>query len=77
MEVELVTWPRDADRRSELERDGLPRLLLVEPGAAPPFVADVIEDWVRLPSDEREVALRISHLQTVAVQHRAQDRARA
>src|SRR5262245_50001944 len=52
VDVALVRWPEESDRRRRLERDGLPRLLLVEDGAAPPLVEDPLEDWVRVPATE-------------------------
>jgi DNA-binding response OmpR family regulator len=60
-EVELLHWPRDAERRDELHRRKLPRLLLVAAGVRPP-VLDLDEDWVRLPADERELADRLQRL---------------
>jgi hypothetical protein len=66
MRVELIHWPTDLARRDHLAAAGQPRLLLVAPDALPPAVIDATEDWVRLPSDEREVALRIQHLLRMA-----------
>jgi len=57
--VELVQWPSDEQRLSQLRRDGLPRLVLVPQGTAPPLSADVLEDWVRLPADEEDIRSRV------------------
>jgi DNA-binding winged helix-turn-helix (wHTH) protein len=64
--VELLQWPADADRREELRRDGRPRLLLVGPGVYPPAISE-LEDWVRLPADERDVYVRLQRLSHLAV----------
>ena len=59
--VELLHWPADADRREQLRREGRPRLLLLGAGDLPPGLAE-LEDWVRLPADERDVSARIQRL---------------
>jgi DNA-binding winged helix-turn-helix (wHTH) protein len=64
--VELLQWPADADRREELRRDGRPRLLLVGPDVFPPAISE-LEDWVRLPADERDVYVRLQRLSHLAV----------
>lgn len=64
--VEVVRWPAQHDRRVELAAAGHPRLLLVEPGVAPPEVWGVIEDWIRLPAEAGDIALRLAHLSAVA-----------
>lgn len=60
--VELVHWPRDEVLRDRLARAGVPRLLLVEAGVAPPDAIGVDEDWIRMPADERDVAVRAQRL---------------
>jgi DNA-binding response OmpR family regulator len=45
-----------------LASQGVPRLLLVAPAADPPDAGDVLQDWVRLPGDERDVRARLSGL---------------
>jgi len=62
VEVVLVRWPHEAERRARLEREGVPRLLLVEDGSAPPFVEDPLEDWVRVPAQELDVRARLDTL---------------
>jgi hypothetical protein len=56
--VEILRWPARAKEREALARAGVPRLLLVEPDAAPPQDLGVDEDWVRLPSDPEYVTAR-------------------
>ena len=62
MDVVLVRWPDDAERRESLTSAGVPRLLLVSEGSDPPATVDCLEDWVRLPADERDVRLRADSL---------------
>ena len=58
-----LQWPAEEGRRRELERDQVPRLLLVDPDADPPVSADRYEDWARANDpktdiDARRAALR-------------------
>jgi hypothetical protein len=62
--VELLHWPRDDELRDVLAGLERPRLLLVPRGAQPPVIRDELEDWLRIPADERDVFLRMSHLAT-------------
>ncbi|HZM39191.1 MAG TPA: winged helix-turn-helix domain-containing protein [Acidimicrobiales bacterium] len=61
MEVALVHWPAEQDRREQLRRAGQPRLLLVERGA-PPIPTDELEDWIRLPADDLDLRVRVEAL---------------
>jgi len=61
VEVALVHWPAEEDRREELRRGGQPRLLLVEKGA-PPIPTDGLEDWIRLPADDIDLRVRVEAL---------------
>jgi two-component system, OmpR family, response regulator len=61
VEVALVHWPAEQDRREELRRSGQPRLLLVERGA-PPIPTDELEDWIRLPADDLDLRVRFEAL---------------
>lgn len=45
-----LSWPAQAAERDELVRRGVPRLLIVARGCAPPW-GDVLEDWVRPDAD--------------------------
>lgn len=62
MDVVLVRWPDDGDRREQLAAAGVPRLLLLRDGAEPPSPTDCLEDWVRVPADERDVRERVDGL---------------
>jgi hypothetical protein len=61
VEVALVQWPAEQDRREDLRRAGQPRLLLVERGA-PPIPTDELEDWIRLPADDLDLRVRVEAL---------------
>jgi DNA-binding response OmpR family regulator len=70
VDVELVGWPAEADRCAALSVRGVPRLLLVATGETPPPpTADCLQDWVRVPADGEEVALRVLGLQHRAEHH--------
>lgn len=57
-EIALVRFPSEKLRLDELRAAGVPRLILVEDGAPPPVSVDLLEDWVRVPADERDVLAR-------------------
>jgi len=61
-----LRWPSDRERCRELAELGVPRLLLVDSDATPPVCADPLEDWVRLPSDERDIDARMNALRARA-----------
>lgn len=69
MDVVLLRWPADASQREALAALGEPRLLLVEGAATPPVSSDCLEDWVRVPVGEADVALRIANLAGRAADH--------
>jgi hypothetical protein len=71
MDVVLVRWPDEQDRREELCRSGRPRLLVLDEGAPPPTTLDLLEDWIRLPADDTDVAARVASLERRAEQHHA------
>lgn len=60
--VSLLAWPAEDDLRRHMATVGQPRLLLVEPDAAPPESLDPLEDWVRAPSDPADVEARAKAL---------------
>jgi hypothetical protein len=67
MDVVLVRWPDERDRREELRRSGRPRLLLLEDGSPAPTTVDALEDWIRLPADEADVRARVQALELRAI----------
>jgi len=61
MDVALVRWPAERSRREVLVLEGVPRLLLVEEGQ-PPSPDDCLEDWVRVPAPDIDLAARVDGL---------------
>lgn len=62
MDVVLVRWPAEGERRRRLADAGVARLLLVDPSEPPPQVVDPLEDWIRVPADEHDVQARLATL---------------
>ena len=62
MDVVLVRWPVEQQRRDLMAAAGQARLLLVEDGAEPPAGLDPLEDWVRVPASEVDVQVRMATL---------------
>lgn len=65
-DVVVVRWPEQRDELPRLASQGIPRLLLVASTADPPEGCDILQDWVRLPGDERDVRARLRHLRSRA-----------
>jgi len=64
--VEVVDWPRDEALRGSLARAGVPRLLVLAPGQAPPEQLAFDEDWIRAPFEEEDLRARARNVaQTV------------
>lgn len=42
--------------------EGVPRLLLLRDGVEPPPAPDCLEDWIRVPADERDLRDRVDGL---------------
>ena len=66
MDVVLVRWPEEDARLRELRASGAPRLLLLNGESAPPDLGDCLEDWIRLPADDRDVRARVATLSSRA-----------
>jgi hypothetical protein len=71
MDVVLLRWPLERERRERLVQEGRPRLLLVEHGDAPPVPADCLEDWIRVPAEESDVRVRVEGLARRYLGHQA------
>jgi DNA-binding response OmpR family regulator len=63
MDVALLRWPAERQRRERLRRQHLPRLLLVEDGAPPPDPEDCLEDWLRVPATDVDLDARTRALE--------------
>jgi hypothetical protein len=70
-DVTVVHWPAERARIEQLRADGRPRLLLVAVTAAPPLFPDELEDWVRVPAADGEVAHRSARLARLAHERQA------
>lgn len=68
-DVVMLRWPEQRDEAERLAELAIPVLLLVEAGAEPPVPHTCLEDWVRLPIDERDLRARIAALAHRAVVH--------
>ena len=66
VDVVLLHWPLERDRRTALAAQGCPRLLLIDAEEAPPLPGDCLEDWVRLPASQGDIDARVA-----AIAHRA------
>jgi DNA-binding response OmpR family regulator len=62
MDVVLVRWPLEEDRRAALAAEGQARLLLIEGATEVPVSDDLLEDWIRVPADEADVQARVEGL---------------
>ncbi|MBI2709884.1 MAG: helix-turn-helix domain-containing protein [Actinobacteria bacterium] len=62
MEVTLVRWPEEADRREALHRAAQPRLLLLADETIPPAPVDELEDWTRVPVSDGDLRARLEWL---------------
>ena len=62
VDVVLVRWPFEGERRERLVGEAAPRLLLLEDGVSPPEPVDCLEDWIRVPASEMDVRARVASL---------------
>jgi DNA-binding winged helix-turn-helix (wHTH) protein len=69
VDVVLLRWPLEQERREVLARLRAARLLLVEDGVAPPEPEDCVEDWIRVPAPEADVKLRVRGLARRGQEH--------
>src|SRR4051812_19443022 len=71
VDVVLIRWPFEGDRRDRLAGESAPRLLLLEEGVPPPDPTDCLEDWIRVPASEVDVRARVAALAFRAETHTA------
>ena len=65
-EVAMVRWPSARAERERLATEGVPRLLLVEAGHAPPDDWRHDEDWIRTPADPLDLHHRVEALRRLS-----------
>jgi DNA-binding response OmpR family regulator len=68
-DVVLLRWPEERDRSKELLASGVALLYLVADDADPPCLTTCLEDWARIPGDDRDLRARVENLQRRAEQH--------
>jgi DNA-binding response OmpR family regulator len=73
-EVILVRWPEEGADGEQLAREGVAVLYLVGADGDPPIPTSRLEDWVRVPGDERDLHARVALLELRAAVHAAPPR---
>jgi hypothetical protein len=73
-EVVLVRWPEDGPEGLRLASGGVAVLYLVAGDADPPRPTTCLEDWVRIPGDDRDLDARVAALELRAAAHQAPPR---
>ena len=69
-EVVALRWPEEAEDANRLVAAGIAVLYLVGPDDDPPVVRGCLEDWVRVPGDDRDTRARLAGLELRAQLHR-------
>lgn len=60
--VAVLSWPDEQERVHELRRRGVPRMLVIGSSDDPVMPPDDLEDWIRIPADDRDVRTRLLRL---------------
>jgi DNA-binding response OmpR family regulator len=66
----MVRWPDDRDAGLGLADEGVGVLYLVSDSDDPPRPVNCLEDWIRLPGDERDIRARLETLELRSAHHR-------
>ena len=69
VDVALLRWPLEEERRLALAARGALRLLLVDADMSAPEAADCLEDWIRLPASQDDIDVRCRALATRSMVH--------
>ena len=64
-----MRWPEEADAGAEAVARGMAVLYLVRAAAPAPVPSSPLEDWIRLPADERDLDARLAMLERRAAEH--------
>jgi len=59
-DVAILRWPDQAEEARRLDQLGRPRLLIVSADDPPPPTESCLEDWVRVPATDEDVAARVA-----------------
>jgi hypothetical protein len=73
-EVMLIRWPEEAEIGTGLARAGVAVLYLVSDHDDPPGPTTCLEDWIRIPGDDRDLRARVRALELRAMAHHAPPR---
>jgi DNA-binding response OmpR family regulator len=68
-DVVVVRWPEEREAASQLAHAGAALLYLVAGDDDPPIPTSCLEDWVRVPGDERDLRARVAALELRAAAH--------
>ena len=72
VDVALLRWPMEEDRRQALAARGASRLLLVDADTHAPEAADCLEDWIRLPASQDDIDARCRAIATRSMVHNSE-----
>ena len=68
-DVIVVRWPEEREEAARLIDAGAALLYLVSGDDDPPVLSNCLEDWVRVPGDERDLRARLAALELRAAAH--------
>jgi DNA-binding response OmpR family regulator len=64
-----VRWPEDGDDGTRLAGSGVAVLYLIDGNDDPPTPTTCLEDWIRIPGDERDLRARVTALEFRSLAH--------
>ena len=70
-EVVAIRWPEEREDAARLTAAGVAVLYLVDADDDPPVPTGCLEDWVRIPGDDRDLRARLAALELRAELHHA------
>jgi two-component system, OmpR family, response regulator len=68
-EVVAIRWPEEGEEAARLAAAGVAVLYLVDADNDPPVPTGCLEDWVRIPGEERDLRARLAALELRAALH--------
>ncbi len=68
-DVVAVRWPDEREKAARLVTAGVPLLYIVQEEDDPPAPTGCLEDWVRIPGDDRDLQARLAALEFRATLH--------
>ena len=70
-EVVAIRWPEEREDAERLTAAGVAVLYIVRADDEPPIPSGCLEDWVRVPGDDRDLHARLAALELRAALHHA------